>query len=1478
MFGFGFRTNKDKSSSEINNLDETDVTSSAGNGVIRISDFIGTLSNSDSRQYGINAVSGRGNVRVMRTDVMHKFIDSSNAVQKIFRDAIIGKCDGVFPVTNPIKDNIYYYPVDNKYYKCITSHNGAVIKPDVKFKEFSLTQMNDTKFRTINILGAAKGNGSVDERGVVNVTTTINWTDISGKPSSMKNPHTFVLQLNGKSQTAYDGSAAVNINITPQNIGAQPAGNYASGTHNHDSVYAKISHIHSEYQPKGSYASSSHTHDDRYAKIQHTHDYLPISGGKITGDIITTLNGGLKYVASDGTNKWLISNNNGTEIAIGYSSNNQNVILRTYNEIYAMNDKKVWHSGNFDPASKAPISHNHNGVYQPVGNYSVEGHRHDDLYQPKGSYASSSHNHDSVYAKLNHVHVVGNINMTGYTKGTTTGAIVVADTLGVAIGKLEKALDSKQPAGNYASSNHNHDTVYAPKSHNHNDLYNTKTEITNLLKGYSTTSHRHDDLYQPKGNYAPSSHNHTSGHITAMTGYVKATTASAITPSDSMNVAIGKLEKALDSKQASGSYAPSSHNHNDLYYGKGEIDSKLRGYSPTSHNHDDRYAAKNHIHNDLYYTKSEVNNSLAGKLDKTANAVSASKLATGRTIAISGAVSGSVVFDGSANATINTTLAGFDAGKITSGVISVDRLPKTALSEFVPVANKSARLKLTKSQVQNGDTVKETDTKRMFLVIDDTKLNSDAGYQEYTTVVDWASVTGKPSTFTPSGHNHTWEQITNRPTTMVNPHALTISLNGKAQTAYTGSGAVSFNITPASIGAQVAGSYANSNHNHDSVYSKLNHTHSYLALSGGNVTGTITSTQTNTSKAFIHQYNVKAPYYNEFSTSERSEYYPIIKQKYNVSGESGVWSVGTLINSNEFVIHHILSNGDGDSMAIYKFNKNGDIYTNGKRVWHSGNFDPESKAQLNHNHNSAYYTKDEMNTKLNGYSLTSHNHDSKYQLKGNYAEANHTHSYAGSSSPGGDANRALKLKDYNGSYNIHVGFGGDGLTTNNCQYMVGITKSGNEVYYKDISKDQARAFIGAAPASHTHDDRYYTEGEINSKLSGYSPSNHNHNGVYAPNDHTHDIVRGNYTSNGGQQPPSYIPSGRVRFNMMNTEVRGDRSYKDWILMDTYTGSDVPTVTAFGISKSSDLKAFIMSGSKGGSAWARSAEIWTTSNFNPSNYASSGHNHDDRYAKISHTHSEYQPKGSYAPSNHNHDDRYYTESEINSKLSNAYLMQGQYVNKTNFNQTLAMNRVFRLNDSSSYSGVPGGMEYGQVVVLSGGADTAVQMAFPYSRNRFYFRTTNFKSGTDVTRSWNEVWHDGNFNPNSKLNTSGGTINGSLTVTGQILSNVDVVVSSDVRYKTNVRVIDSPLDKISKIHGYYYDMMGVENEHQVGVLAQELREVLPEAVFEDTNDHLGVRYTNLIPLLIEGIKEIKTENDKLNDRVTKLESILMKGGML
>ena len=187
----------------------------------------------------------------------------------------------------------------------------------------------------------------------------------------------------------------------------------------------------------------------------------------------------------------------------------------------------------------------------------------------------------------------------------------------------------------------------------------------------------------------------------------------------------------------------------------------------------------------------------------------------------------------------NSEITDIDASKIKSGTIDISRLPQAALERCVVVADDTARFKLTKSQVQVGDSVKVTSPDNlMYIVVDDTKLNTEAGYIPYSAAVkwdtikdkpsafppsahtqDWSTITGKPSSFTPSGHTHTKNQITDFPSSLKNPTSLTIQANGATLGSYDGSAAKTFNITASNVGASP------SNHNHDSTYSKTSHTH-----------------------------------------------------------------------------------------------------------------------------------------------------------------------------------------------------------------------------------------------------------------------------------------------------------------------------------------------------------------------------------------------------------------------------------------------------------------------------------------------------------------------------------------------------------------------------------------------------------------------------------------------------------------------------
>ena len=105
----------------------------------------------------------------------------------------------------------------------------------------------------------------------------------------------------------------------------------------------------------------------------------------------------------------------------------------------------------------------------------------------------------------------------------------------------------------------------------------------------------------------------------------------------------------------------------------------------------------------------------------------------------------------------DSTITSLNASKL-FGTIDIARLPHGALERLVIVEDDTARFKLTTANIQLGDTVKVTKTEKMYYVVDESKLSSEAGYSVYTagtaTSVPWSGVTEKPSSYPPASHNH----------------------------------------------------------------------------------------------------------------------------------------------------------------------------------------------------------------------------------------------------------------------------------------------------------------------------------------------------------------------------------------------------------------------------------------------------------------------------------------------------------------------------------------------------------------------------------------------------------------------------------------------------------------------------------------------------------------------------------------------------
>jgi hypothetical protein len=152
----------------------------------------------------------------------------------------------------------------------------------------------------------------------------------------------------------------------------------------------------------------------------------------------------------------------------------------------------------------------------------------------------------------------------------------------------------------------------------------------------------------------------------------------------------------------------------------------------------------------------------------------------------------------------------------------------------------------------------------------------------------------------------------------------------------------------------------------------------------------------------------------------------------------------------------------------------------------------------------------------------------------------------------------------------------------------------------------------------------------------------------------------------------------------------------------------------------------------------------------------------------------------------------------------------------------------------------------------------------------FNTPNYNTGTlsiwgGLTVNSNAIYVAvngtnvgiGNTNPNPAY---------ALDVHGFVNASSGYLQNSDARFKTNVATVKDALGKIMALRGVGYDWrqqdfpeMNFSGSRQLGFIAQELAQVLPEAVARDAQGNYSVAYSEVIPVLVEALKEEKQDAD-------------------
>jgi hypothetical protein len=164
----------------------------------------------------------------------------------------------------------------------------------------------------------------------------------------------------------------------------------------------------------------------------------------------------------------------------------------------------------------------------------------------------------------------------------------------------------------------------------------------------------------------------------------------------------------------------------------------------------------------------------------------------------------------------------------------------------------------------------------------------------------------------------------------------------------------------------------------------------------------------------------------------------------------------------------------------------------------------------------------------------------------------------------------------------------------------------------------------------------------------------------------------------------------------------------------------------------------------------------------------------------------------------------------------------------------------------------------------------------------------RGGSTAVTPYVDLAETSSVDYSSRLLSSGGTlnvyaanatalkVNGNAVVTGSLTVN-GVNVTSDQRFKTNVRPLAGALASVLALCGVRYEWNALGVQHggtagasQVGLLAQEVERIYPELVSTDAQGYKAVNYAQLTPVLLEALKEQQTQIETLKFRAATAEA--------
>lgn len=180
-----------------------------------------------------------------------------------------------------------------------------------------------------------------------------------------------------------------------------------------------------------------------------------------------------------------------------------------------------------------------------------------------------------------------------------------------------------------------------------------------------------------------------------------------------------------------------------------------------------------------------------------------------------------------------------------------------------------------------------------------------------------------------------------------------------------------------------------------------------------------------------------------------------------------------------------------------------------------------------------------------------------------------------------------------------------------------------------------------------------------------------------------------------------------------------------------------------------------------------------------------------------------------------------------------------------------------NDISSYGGtaIRGSRNGWRGIHFYDGGYTPTIMLDGSGNGGLYFESSG---------RWADYYHYGNNSWGFGSSTTSSSY--MIYSSGSIYSTGNIVAYSDRRKKENIVTVDNALDKVERIRGVYYNKLNTPEKREIGVIAQEIIDILPEVVtYDNDNDQYGVSYGNITGLLIEAVKELAAEVKMLKQKL-------------